>query len=547
MTSLREDRYHDQRTGGQPQPYKFVRGPGSHTDDKPFEGSGNVSTPEKPVTILHWLWQHGEAVAFWALMFLYLLPVWAFRYVPTQDGPSHVANAQILKDYGSSHSGMEDIFQVRWELFPNWTSHLLLAALLFVAPPLVAEKLLESLYVVGFVGGFRYFVGGFGERARALSWLGFLFVYNRCFWLGFYNYCLSLALVWIIWGYCVRRRQTLGLAHVVGLMLLFVTAYFTHLVGFVLAVVGALASALLLRPRTLVRPLLVGLAALPAVLMAMDYLDHSRFVGSGTSAGLTNQPLARLFAGHLVTTYRIELAHMDRELVEHQAGSTPLLDFFLVYLCLVAAAGCADRVLPGIEKRNHAGWLFPLLLAFLLLTLYVLAPDWVGSGGFLKARLAILPPLVVLACLTEPGVPPVRYLYRAFAAVLLTVNLVLVMQTVERGNQWVAEYTAGMDAVGRGHRLIAAKANAPGRQANPLLHAGDYYCQGTDNVNLENYEAGTPFFPVKFRHGGAGGGLNNPDTIISWGNSLEPPSGGWREIFAAGRLRIYRQIKPNGQ
>jgi hypothetical protein len=503
-----------------------------------------VSAPERRVVVLQWLWRHAETVAFWALTVAYLLPLWTFPYVPTQDGPSHVANAEILKDYGRSSSGLEDIFQIRWELFPNWTSHLLLAALLFVAPPLIAEKLLLSLYVGGFALGFRYFVGGFGERSRALSWLAFLFVYNRCFWLGFYNYCLSLVLVWIIWGYCVRRRGTLSLPQVAVLMVLFVTAYFTHLVGFVLSVVGALGSALLLKPRSLLRPLLVALAALPAVLFAMDYLDQSRFVGSGTSGSLTSQPLARLRSGALVKAYRIELAHMNQELLEHHAGTTPLLDFFLIYLGVVAAAGCAERFLPGIEKGVHAGWLFPAFLAFLLLSLYVLAPDWVGSGGFLKARLAILPPLVAVACLGEPFVPPVRILYRVFAAVLLMVNLVLVQQTVQRGNRWVAEYTAGMEAAGRGHRLIAAKANAPSRLANPLLHAGDYYCQGTANINLENYEAGTPFFPVKFRHGGAVGRLDSVDTIIGWGDA-QPPFGSWREIFAAGRLRVFRQMKPD--
>jgi hypothetical protein len=502
-----------------------------------------VSVPEKRVTAAQWLWRHGEPVAFWALTAFYLLPVWAFRYIPTQDGPSHVANAQVLRDYGHSATGYENIFEVRWELIPNWTSHLLLAGLLFIVPPLVAEKLLVSLYVVGFAGRFRYFVGGFGERSRPLSWLAFLFVYNRCLWLGFYNFCLSLVLVWIIWGYCVRRRGAFGLPQTAVLMLLFVTAYFTHLVGFVLAVVGALGSALLLRPRSLIRPVLVGVAALPAVLLAMDYLDQSRFVGSGSSGGLVNQPLARLRAGTLVTTYRVELAHMERELVEHHAGSIPLLDFFLVYLCVVAVAGSAERFLPGVEKSEHAGWLFPCLLAFLLLSLYVLAPDWVGSGGFLKSRLAILPPLVCLACLREPSVPPVRYLYRTFVTVLLAVNLVLVLETVQRGNEWVAEYTAGIDAVGRGHRLVATKAGSSGKWANPLLHAGDYYCQGTDNVNLENYEAETPFFPIKYRRGRAAGQQDAADTLIRWGGSFDATPGPWREIFAAGRLRVFRQVR----
>ena len=126
--------------------------------------------------VRQWLWRHPEAVAFWLLALLHLIPAWAFHYLPTQDGPSHLANAQILKDYGTPAAGYEAFFEVRWDPLPNWTSHLVLAGLLYLAPPLVAEKLLVSLYVLGFAGSFRYFLGSFGERCRPLSWAGLLFI-----------------------------------------------------------------------------------------------------------------------------------------------------------------------------------------------------------------------------------------------------------------------------------------------------------------------------------------------------------------------------------
>ena len=46
--------------------------------------------------------RYGEGVLFWTLACLHLAPVWAFHYVPTQDGASHLDNAQILKDLGIS-------------------------------------------------------------------------------------------------------------------------------------------------------------------------------------------------------------------------------------------------------------------------------------------------------------------------------------------------------------------------------------------------------------------------------------------------------------
>ena len=159
------------------------------------------------------IWRHGEGVLFWALTFSYLVPVWVYHYVPTQDGPSHLDNAQILKDLGNSVAGYEAYFEIRAEPILNWTSHLLLAGMLYVVPALIAEKLLISLYILGFAGSFRYFLGAFGQRSRPLSWLGLLFVYNHCFWMGFYNFCLSLILVWLIVGFCLRRRGELRWPH----------------------------------------------------------------------------------------------------------------------------------------------------------------------------------------------------------------------------------------------------------------------------------------------------------------------------------------------
>src|SRR5262249_6502581 len=62
--------------------------------------------------VRHWLSRHPEAVAFWVLALAHLIPVWAFHYLPTQDGPSHLANAYILKDYGTPGSSYATFFEL---------------------------------------------------------------------------------------------------------------------------------------------------------------------------------------------------------------------------------------------------------------------------------------------------------------------------------------------------------------------------------------------------------------------------------------------------
>ena len=125
--------------------------------------------------------RRGELCLFALFTLLYLAPVWMFRYLPTQDGPSHVYNAIILKDYAQPHTRYAEFFERRWEQFPNWTAHAVLMVLMYLFPPLIAEKLLVSVYLLGFAWSFRYFLTSFGEETSQLAGMGLLFLYNRLY------------------------------------------------------------------------------------------------------------------------------------------------------------------------------------------------------------------------------------------------------------------------------------------------------------------------------------------------------------------------------
>jgi hypothetical protein len=503
--------------------------------------------------------RYGEVVLFWALAFLHLAPVWAFHYLPTQDGASHLDNAQILKALGSSDSNYEAIFEIRADPIPNWTSHLLLAGMLFVVPPLIAEKLLVSLYILGFAGSFRYFLGAFGERTWPISWL------------GFYNFCLSLILVWLIVGFCVRRRGELRWPHAGVLALLFPLAYFTHLVGFVVALTGALGASFLAKPRSFLAPILICLAAAPSCLLTMDYFEQTGFFNEGAGHRLVKQPLALLKGGKMETGIDEQLQAIDRELFAHHAGARPplslfLIPYFFVFTAIAIGEYChrrwreppleaigvveSDQPSASANQKAGPGWLFPLFFGLLMLGCYLFLANDLGTrgghlphGGFLKARLALFPPLISLACLQEPSNTPTRLVLRALTVVLLGVNLFLVTQTFHEDNKTLEQFTAGIEAVGLGHRLNVIGTTGKGRLANPLAGARHYYCLDTGNVSLDNYEASTPHFPIKYRQGPRAQ-MAAPDVVIYWRTTpgaIDP----LRDlIFADENLRIYR--RPQG-
>lgn len=98
----------------------------------------------------------GEKVLFALLVCLYIAPLWAFRYVPTADGPSHLANAVIIKDYHDpGATTLREYYVISGRPSPNLMYHLSLVGLMYVFPPLIAEKVLLSLYVVLFAAAGR--------------------------------------------------------------------------------------------------------------------------------------------------------------------------------------------------------------------------------------------------------------------------------------------------------------------------------------------------------------------------------------------------------
>ena len=60
-----------------------------------------------------------------ALLLLHLVPIWAFKFIPTQDGLNHIYNAYILKDYNNpEYTKLREVYYLNVRPFPNWGANL---------------------------------------------------------------------------------------------------------------------------------------------------------------------------------------------------------------------------------------------------------------------------------------------------------------------------------------------------------------------------------------------------------------------------------------
>jgi len=494
-----------------------------------------------------------EPAMFAFLVLVQLTPIWAFPFLATQDGPAHVANALILKDYQAPDARYREFYELKWEAIPNWASHLMLVGLAYVLPPLLAERVLASICLVGFAYSFRYFHCGLGQQFRLLSGLVVLFLFNRCFVMGFYSYYLSLSLFWIVLGYCVRNRDTFGFRQAGVLALLLLADYFTHLYGLMLAVGGA--GWLLVTAPTdrLRKAALVAAAFLPSALLTANYFIHTGFLHS-PAVGMVSHHLDALREGHLVDFLRQQWQLLNQNLFEPYEVWPYRMDL----LTAVLYAGLVIATLAGPRRTPWRFW--PLsaraaavLLGIGLLVLFMVVPDSLGKqGGFLKARVAMLPPLLFLAGLRLPERPIARRLLGSYAVLLLGLNFVLVHGYFRAASADLQEFTAAVNHVGPRRTLWVVWTPPREKLVDYLKHAGDLYCLNTWNIDLNNYEARLNHFPVRFRSTVAAGMTESLtaavaqdlDFIIAWGNQdpaegVIPPS--FREIFHEGRLRVFEK------
>ena len=470
-----------------------------------------------------------------------LLPVWAFPHLPTQDGASHVLNARVFRECVRPDSKEHEFYERRWRPLPNWTAQAVLLGLTTVASPDTSEKVLASLYVVGLPLAVCFFLTSLGLAGEA-ALFGLLLVFNRCFFLGFSNYLLSLVLYFVVLGFFLRGSEPPRPREVTRLALLLLLTWFTHLFGYLLAAASLvwLAATGPREKRPEVRA--VALALVPSLLLTVTYLVSSGFFDPST-ARRAARGVSSLSAG--------APAELHRELFAIHAEAWPL-----GFLGLAVAARWAgfSRSKGFGPWPDVQGWRRPLAgLTALLLLAFVFVPDHLGAqGGFLKARLAAVPFLLGLSLLPETSRGLSRALGVAAVLVLLGLNLYLVSSHFAGANREIAEFTAAAGLVRPGETLVALK---PRPKAGSLVdvRAAEHYCLAARAVCLGNYEAATRHFPVRLRTGAKERLKENrpgrfwADVLLAWDaaeDQLPRPGEPYREVYRRGALRLYRRELP---
>ncbi|MBR0894880.1 hypothetical protein JQ616_07980 [Bradyrhizobium tropiciagri] len=258
------------------------------------------------------------ALLFAALLVLLDGPIWLVKLVPTQDGPVHLAQADLIARFGwggTLEGPAAAFYQWNPRIEPNSAIYLLLAALIrLTGDALVANSLFLSLY--GFVWIVAAFAASRAETERPLlpALLLLPIAFGVFIHWGFYNFALGIPLFLLFarfWRGLNGRRDALAFV-ATGLFL--ATLYLTHITSVVaacllLAADGiARAAATFERQgtRAAVQRLLrdgvwAAAAALPVLLLIASFLFAYQNIAGETAS--TEGGIAQIIRRIVAATY----------------------------------------------------------------------------------------------------------------------------------------------------------------------------------------------------------------------------------------------------
>ena len=173
------------------------------------------------------------------LLVIHILPVWLFKYACTQDGPAHVHNAHILKVYHNHENYiLREVHERNPTLFPNWTSHVVMAGLMYVFPPLICEKIFFSLCIGILPLSLLYLLNGIQKSKTLFCLVGFVCAYNYLLHMGFYNFALSVSLFFFALGCWWRCEDKLSPKAFVTAYVWLTVVYLTHFQSYALLTIS---------------------------------------------------------------------------------------------------------------------------------------------------------------------------------------------------------------------------------------------------------------------------------------------------------------------
>ena len=493
-----------------------------------------------------------EKFIFKIVVLLSALPVLLFEFYPTMDGAAHLYNSNLIWSLlFDNHETIQQFYELNSEPVPNWTGHFLLAIFNSFLPAHIADSAVLLFCVVGLPLAFRRLLKTIEPANLLLSYLIFPFVYSFTLTLGFYNFSIALVLLFFTLSYWLQSQPKRFSWKILFILFLLITAtYFSHLFVF-----GIL---LLLLGLNEIYLLLIGLSSREVGGNAVfkGFLSKTAILVSASCISLI------LFAQYL-----FERPYSDQskwltntELIEDLTTIGPIISYnseieepwtkLLFYLLILVLAVALFIKFKYIFQKNssevkgsvsqkiftkHSFWLIATLV---LITLYFMLPDSDGYAGYISTRIALL--FFMFFILWLATTPFSKW----FMTILACVSLFITFKFVRFYGEVVKPLNEiALNCVEASDKLAENSVVLPINLSDHWLlpHFSNYLGAEKPVVILENYEASTGYFPVKWNEKSIPNTLLDGDSVdvfecLYWKSEKSGPSVNIDYVFLLGTL-----------
>lgn len=390
-------------------------------------GDGNSSGPAAGSDrLMPWL--------FWIFGLILIVPIWAGQHLPTEDGMAHLYWVDVFRALGHPGSAWEPFYErnVQWNT-PNLGFFAIQYALTSVVEPHLALQIGLSLLLLCWIASIRFLAVSVNGKLSLGAMASLLLLHSSWLYGGFFGFLIGIPVLLVSLGILARMfapdGSVPGVAGSFVVALLGIAGYYSHLVVAALFLLLGLAFGLFHARRSRRQVVYLGFALLPTGLLSLLYVLGGSSGLGGLKWEAVGESVAK-FAGHAF----------------FRGFAAPTLAFWVALALLEGILLALCLSVPPALRRGKTSRLQRLILALAvsLTVVYFIAPDRVGQGGNLKARVQFAMWAWLLPAL------PFRMSSRVHAGVLVAISAALAWQ--------VAEFTARSKRFNRAYAEVLADA-----------------------------------------------------------------------------------------
>ena len=433
-------------------------------------------------------------------------PVWAVEYFINQDGSAHLYSSYLMLELLKGNVLLGENFAFNSIAIPNSSGHWLMVLLLNVFSPFAVTKIIVTLTFAGFVASVGWLrlktVGVEGLKTSFL--IGAAVGFNWLWLCGFYNFLIGVCCFVFSVGLFFSWREKMNVWRTVILSLLFLLAYFSHIISFTILTGSIFLLIFSASKENIKRNLLCFFAALAPVLPLIIIYKSLSASGGGFFPVWRNlenpfSPLSWLLqmrtADPFIITSRKSFPFVA-EYSKYLAVFTPFLWILAALLSLLTATFKQTENFSFRSKTN-------LIFAFLLISLVgaaMFAPDDFGltNGSILRERLLICGLLFVIPLFRAAESRRLKRFAQTSLLLVVAFQTLALWEYSLQTNRQAKEFLAAQTAILPDDRLasIILVEDTSRFNSYPLAMLNNYFGMGKNRIVWDNYEIGHYLFPV---------------------------------------------------